>query len=163
MSTGIILICPEKAPRFIKTQTPVHILQLPSVCSTASQHSHLPPQYETHELTINISLNKANLNVINVSSPEFRIWQHLEDHWNGIQLHHLVNIPSVPIDQLCKQMVSSNGPFNPFMSNDDSIGDAVSIWTHLSHKGIYVMAIGSLLPVGLEIFFCYFSGANLPD
>ena len=98
VSTGIMLICPEEAPRFIKIQTPIHILQLPPACSTTSQHFHLPPHYETHELTINILLNAANLNVINISSAEFRIWQHLEDHWNGTQLQHLVNIPSVPID-----------------------------------------------------------------
>ena len=70
---------PEEAPRFIKTQTPIHILQLPPTCSATSQHFHLPPCHETHDLTINISLNIANLNVINISSPEFRIWQHLED------------------------------------------------------------------------------------
>ena len=78
--TGITLIHPEESPRFIKTLTPIHILQLPPACSTTSQHFYLPPHYETHELTINISLNTANLNVINISSPEFRIWQHLEDH-----------------------------------------------------------------------------------
>ena len=102
ISTGIMIFCPEEAPRFIKTQTPIHILHLPPACSTTSQHIHLPPHYETHKLTINIYLNTANLNMINISSPEFRIWQHLEDHWNGTQLHHLVNIPSVPINQLYK-------------------------------------------------------------
>ena len=94
--------------------------------------------------------------MINVSSPEFRIWQHLEDHWNGTLLHHLVNIPSVPIDKLYKQMVNSNGPINPFMSTDESIGDTVSIWTLFSDEGVYVTAIGSLIPAGLGIFCCYF-------
>ena len=74
VSTGITLFCPEEASRFIKTQTPIHILLLPPACSTTSEHFHLPPCYETHQLTINISLNTANLNVINVSSPEFQIW-----------------------------------------------------------------------------------------
>ena len=156
VSTGIMLICPEKAPRFIKTQTPIHILWLPPACSTTSQHFHLPPHYETHDLTINIWLNTANLNVINISSPEFRIWQHLENHSNGTQLHHLVNIPSVPIDQLYIQMVSSNGPMNPFMSTDESTRGTVSIWTLFSHTGVYVTAIASLIPVGLGIFCCYF-------
>ena len=116
--TGII-ICPEEAPRFIKTQTPIHILHLPPVCSTTSQHFHLSPHYETHELTINISLNAANLNVINISSPEFRIWQHLESHWHRTQFYHLVNIPSASIDQLYKHMVSSNRPITLFMSTDE--------------------------------------------
>ena len=62
----------------------------------------------------------------------------------------------VPIDKLCKQMVKSNGPINPFMSTDESIGDTVSICTLFSHIGIYVMAIGSLMPAGLGIFCCYF-------
>ena len=71
--TGITIICPEEAQRFIKSQTPIHILCLPQACSTESHHFHLPPCYETHELTINISLNTANLNMINISSPKFRI------------------------------------------------------------------------------------------
>ena len=156
VSTGITLICGKETPRFIKTQTPIHILQLPPACSTTSQHFHLPPHYETRELTSNISLNTVSLNIINISSLEFRIWQHLEDHRNETQLHHLVNIPSVPIDKLYKHMVSSNRPVTPFMSTDESIGDTASIWTLFSHTGIYVMAIGSLIPAGLGIFCCYF-------
>ena len=114
--TVMMVICPEEAPIFIKTQTPIHILHLPPTCNTTSQHFHIPPCYESHELTINISLNTSSLNVINMSSPEFRIWQHLEDHWNRTQLQHLVNRPSVPIDQFYKHMVSSNIPFTPFLS-----------------------------------------------
>ena len=153
---GITIICPEEAPWFIKTQMPIHILCLPPACSATSKHFHLPPCYETHELTINISLNTANLNVINISSSEFKIWQHLEDHWNGTQLHHSVSTPSVPIKQLYKHMISSNGPITPFMSTDESIDDTASIWTLFSHTGIYVMAIGSLIPAKLGIFCCYF-------
>ena len=143
VSMGIAIICPKEAPRFIKTQTPIPIL-------------HLPLHYETHELTINISLNTANLSMINISSPEFRIQQHLEDYWNGDQLHPLVNIPSVPIDEVYKHMVSSNGPITPFMSTDESIDDTASIWTLFCHTGIYVMAVGLLIPAGLGIFICYF-------
>ena len=154
--TGIMIICPEEAPRFIKTQTTIYILCLPPAYSTTSQHFHLPLCYETHELTINISLNTVDLNMINISSPEFRIWQHLGDHWNRTQLHHLVNIPSVHIDQLYKHMVSSNGPITPFMPTDESIDNTASIWTVFSHTSIYVMVIGSLIPAGLGIFCCYF-------
>ena len=93
---------------------------------------------------------------MNVSSPEFRILQNLEDHWNGTQLHHLVKIPSVPIDQLYKHMVNSNRPITPFISTDESIEDTAFLWTLFSHTGIYVTAIGLLIPAGLGIFFCYF-------
>ena len=113
--TGII--CPDEAPRFIKTQTPIYILCLPAACSTTSQHFHLPPCYESHQLTINISLNTTNLNMMNSSSPDFRIWQHLKDHWDRTKLHHLVNIPSLPTDQLYKHMINSNGPIIPFHFN----------------------------------------------
>ena len=128
-----------------------------------SQHFHLPPHYETHQLTINISLNTANGNVMNISFPELRIWQHLEDHWNGTQLHHLVTITSVLIDHLYKNMVSGNGPVTPFISNNESIDDTASLWTPFSHTGIYVMAIGLLIPAGLGISVVTFSGADLPD
>ena len=152
MPSGITLICLGEAPRSIIPQTPIHILQLQPACSAISQHFHLQPFYEFHEITVNISLNTANFNVINISSLEFRIWQHLEDHWNETLLHHLVNILSVPIDKLYQQMVSSNGPINPFMSTDESIGETVSVWTLFSHAGVYVMAIGFLIPAELGIF-----------
>ena len=154
--TGIVSICPDEAPKFIKTQMPIDILHLPPACSTASQHFNLPPHYETHQLTINISLNTANFKVMNISSPDFRLWQHLEDHWNVTQLHHLANIPSVLIDQLYKHMINSNRPIIPFISTDESIDDAASLWTLFFHTGIYIMAIGLLIPAGLGIFCCYF-------
>ena len=127
VSSAITLICPGEAPRSIIPQTPIHILQLQLACSTISQHFHLPPHIESHEITANISMNTANLNVINISALEFQIWQHQEDHWNGTLLHHLVNIPSVPFDNLYKQMVNSNRPINTFVSTDESIGDTISI------------------------------------
>ena len=151
-----MIICPDEAPRFIKIQTPIHILHLLPACSATSQHFHLPPHYETHQLTINISLNTANLNLMIVSSPEFRILQHLKDHWNWTQLYQLVNIPSVPIVQFYKHMVSSNWPIIPFMSTDESTDDTTSLWTLFSYTRIYIMPIRSLIPAGLGIFHCYF-------
>ena len=151
--TGITLICPDEAPRFIKTWTSIHIIHLPPACSATFQHFHLPSCGETHQLMITISLNTANLNVMNISSPE--LWQHLEDHWNGIQLHHLVNIPLVPIDQLYKHMIN-NRPIIPFVSSNESINDTASLWTLFLHTGIYAMAIGSPILAGLGIFCCYF-------
>ena len=53
-----------------------------------------------------------------------------------------------PMIKLYKQMVNSNRPINPFTSTDESIGDTVSVWALFSHAGIYVMAIGLLIPAG---------------
>ena len=97
----------------------------------------------------------ANLNDVNISSPEFRIWQHLEDHWNGTLFHHLVSVPSEPIDKLYKQMITSNRAVNPFLSTAESIGETVSVWTLFSHARVYVTAIVMLIPAGLGIFCCY--------
>ena len=151
MPSGITLIYSGEAPRSVIPHPSIHVLWLQPACTATSQHFHLPPCYESHKITVNISLNTANLNVINISAPKFRIWQHLEDHWNETLLHHLVNILSIPIDKLYKQMVNSNGPINPFMSTNESIGETVSVWTLFSHAGVYVMAIGLLISVALGI------------
>ena len=71
-------------------------------------------------------------------------------------LHHLVNIPSVPIEKLYKWIVSSNRPINPFLSTDESIGETVSVWTLFFHAGVYITAIGLLIPAGLGIFYYYY-------
>ena len=98
----------------------------------------------------------SNLNAVNISALDFRIWQHLKDHWNGTLLHHLVNIPSVPIDKLYQQVITSNRPMNPFLSTDESIGDTFSVWTLFSHADlVHIMAIGLLITTGLGIFCCY--------
>ena len=156
VTTMITLICPEVATRSITLQKPMHILQLPPTCSANSPQFHLPSHYETQALTVNISLHIANLNIINISSLEFHIWQHQEDHWNETQLCHLAKIPSVPISHLYKHVISGNEPITPFTSPDESIDDTESIWTLFLHTSVYVMAIGSLIPAGLGISCCYF-------
>ena len=155
-SEGITQICPDQAPKSIKVQKPIHILHLPPACSATSQHFHLPPCYENHQLMIIISLNTANLNAMNISSPEFWVWQHFEDHWNKTQLHKLADVPTVPVAHLYKHMINNIGPIHPFNLADESVDDTGSFWTLLSHTGIYVVAIGLLIPAGLGIFCCYF-------
>ena len=97
----------------------------------------------------------TNLNMINISSVNFHIWQHLEKDWNESQLLHLASIPSVPVGQLYHHMAKGLEHITPF-SSENLTGDTNSIWTLLSHTGVYVMAIGSLIPAGLRIFCCYF-------
>ena len=79
-SEGITLICPNQAPTSIKGQKPIRVLHLPPACSGTYQHFHLPPHYKNHQMIFNISLNVANLNAMTISSPEFWVWQNLEDH-----------------------------------------------------------------------------------
>ena len=151
----ITLTCPGETTQFIAVKRPIHILHLPKACSATSPNFHLPPHYEGPPLEVNISLDNANLNMINISSVNFCIWRHLEKHWNESQLLHLASIPSVPIGQLYHHMAKGFEHFTPF-SPENSAGDTDSIWTLFSHMGVYVMAIGSLTPAGLGIFCCYF-------
>ena len=83
---------------------PIHVLCLPTACSATSPNFHLPPPYETTSTEVNISLDMANLHMINILSLDFCIWQHLEKHWNKSQLKHLASIPSVPGGQLYSNM-----------------------------------------------------------
>ena len=156
VTTTITLICQGETMTFLTVKKPIHILHLPPTCRTTSPNFHLPPQYEHQSLAVNISLDMANLNMVNMSSLDFHIWQHLVKHQNETQLHHLANIPSVPVNQLYKHMVNGIHPLTPFTSPEESTGDTVSIWTLFSYTGVYVMAIGSLMPAGLGIFCCYF-------
>ena len=113
---------------------------------------------------INISLNTANLTRMNISSLEFIVWQHLEEHWNKTQLHKLGDICTFPISHLYKHIITNNGYIILFVKSDKSVDDTAPIWTLFSHTGIYIIAIVSLIPAGLGIFCCYFfSGADLPD
>ena len=132
---------------------PIHILCLPTACSATSPTFHLPPHYENTPLEVNISLDMANLNMANISPMNFCIWQHLDKHQNEIQ--HLASIPLVPVRQLYSHMATDIKHVIPF-SLAESTENTDSIWTLFSHLGVYVIAIGSLIPAGLGIFCCYF-------
>ena len=153
-TTAIILICPGEISKFITIQKPIHILQLPPVCSPTMPNFHLPPHYENSALEVNISLDIANLNMINISSINCWIWQHLEKHQNEGQLQHLASIPSVPVGQFYSHMAKGIQHNTPF--TEESTGDTDSILTQFSYTGMYVMAIGSHIPEGLGIFCSYF-------
>ena len=97
----------------------------------------------------------ANLHMINISSLDFHIWQHLEKNQSKSQLQHLASIPSVPVGQFYSHMAKGIQHITPF-SPEESTGDTDLIWTLFSHTGIYVMAIGLLIPPGMGIVCCYF-------
>ena len=106
VTTTITLICLGETMQFIEVRKPIHILHLPTAYSASSLNFHLPPCYESPPLEVNISLDMANLNVINISSMNFHIWQHLDKHQNESQLQHLTSIPSVPVGQLYSHMAT---------------------------------------------------------
>ena len=155
------LICPEKPMETIPIQKLIHILKLPTACSATSSNFYLPPRYETPTLDVNISLNMANLHILNISAQDFHIWQHLGSNRSDMQLQHLTTIPSIQVHKIYQHLLNSTIPVMPF--NTESTGNPDSLWTLFTHQGIYISAIGTLIPVGIGLFCCYFFGVDLPD
>ena len=150
------LICPEKAMETIIIQKTVHILKLPTACSATSPNFYLPPRYETPTLDVNISLNMANLHMINISAQDYCIWKHLGNNRSDVQLQHLTTIPLIPVHKIYQHLLNNILPIMPFDMDKGSTEYTGSIWTLFSHPGIYVTAIGLLIPAGLGLFCCYF-------
>ena len=82
VTNKITLICPGETTQFIEVRKPIHILHLPTACSATSPNFHLAPHYKSPPLEVSISLDMANLNMINISSMDFWIWQHLDKDLN---------------------------------------------------------------------------------
>ena len=150
----ITLICPEKPMEMIAIWQTIHILKLPMACSATLSHFYLPPRYETPILNISVSLDMANLQMINISALHFRIWQHFGNNQSDMQLQHLATIPSIPAHKVYQHLLNSTMQLTP--SKTEPSEDTDSLWNILTHPGIYVSALGSIIPVGIGLFCCYF-------
>ena len=98
----------------------------------------------------------ANLHMINILAQDFPIWKHLGNNRSDVQLQHLKTIPSIPVHKIYQHLLNNTLPIMPFDMNKDSTEHTGSIWTLFSHPGIYITAIGLLIPVGLGLICCYF-------
>ena len=65
-------------------------------------------------LDINVSLNMANLHMVNASALDFHIWQHLGDNRSETQLQHLTTIPSIPVHKIYQHMINGTQHIMPF-------------------------------------------------
>ena len=120
------------------------------------QISTYPSDIRLQTWDINVSLHMANLHMVNVSALDFHVWQHLEDNRSETQLQHLTTIPSILINKIYQHIINGPQHIMPFDTTDESTGDTDPIWTLFLHTGMYVAAIGLLIPAGLGIFCCYF-------
>ena len=145
----ITLICPEKPMGMIAIQQPI-----PMACSATSAHFYLCPRYETPVFNVNVSLDMANLQLINITALHFCVWQHLGNNQSDIHLQHLVTIPSIPVHKVYQHLLNSTMQLTPF--NTKPSEDTDSLWGVFTHPGIYISALGSLIPVGIGLFCCYF-------
>ena len=123
-------------------------------CSATSAHFYLPPRYETPVLNVNVSPNMANLQLINITALHFHVWQHLSNNQSDIQLQHLMTIPSIPVHKVYQHLLNSSLHLTPF--NTKPSEDTDSLWSVFTHPGIYISALGSLIPVEIRLFCCYF-------
>ena len=97
----------------------------------------------------------ANLHMINFSAQDSYIWQHLGSNRSEVQLQHLTTIPSIMVHKMYQHMLNSTPPIMPFDIDEESTECPNSIWTLFSHTGMYIIAIGSLIPAGLGLFCSY--------
>ena len=70
------------------------------------------------------------------------------------QLQHLATLPSIPIHKVYQHLLNSSLHLTPF--NMKPSEDTDTLWNLFTHPGIYVSALGSLIPVGIGLFCCYF-------
>ena len=105
-------------------------------------------------LTVHVSLNKANLNTIDISTPDFCIWQHFSSNWTAIHLEKLVDIPEIPVAQLYKHMIDHDGPTLLFQINRNTKEETSFIWKLLAYPGTYTGTIGMVFISYIGVYWC---------
>ena len=90
--------------------------------------------------------------MVNVSALDFHAWQHLRDNRSETQLQHLTTIPLIPVHKIYQDIINGTQHIMPFDTNDESTEDTDLIWTLFLHTGMYVTAIGLLIPARLGLF-----------
>ena len=96
----------------------------------------------------------ANLQAVNITTLHFHIWQHMGNNHSETQLQHLATIPSIPVHKVYQHLLNSSLQLTPF--NMKPSEDTNTLWNLFTHPGIYISALGSLIPVGIGLFCCYF-------
>ena len=92
--------------------------------------------------------------MINISALHFCIWQCLGNNWSDMQLQHLATIHSIPVHKVYQHLLNSTMQLVPF--NIVPSEDTDSLWSVFTYPGIYISALGSIIPVGIGLFCCYF-------
>ena len=101
--------------------------------------------------------------MINISAQDLYIWKHLGNNRSDVQLQHLTTISSISVHKIYQHLLNNTLPIMPFDMDKESTEHTGSIWNLFSHPGIYITAIGLLIPGGLAYFVATSFGADLPD
>ena len=94
---------------------------------------------------MNVSLDTANINAINISTLDFRTWQHYSRIWTQPHLQKLTNIPEVLVAQLYRDTINASEPIHSFTIKENDEASSLK-WTILKHPGSYIRTI--------SIIFC---------
>ena len=103
-------------------------------------------------LMMNVSMDTANINVINISTPDVRIWQHFNSNRTTSDLQKLATVSEVPVAQLYKHMINTIEPVHSFTINKDDNKDQSLIWTISTHPGTYIWTIGMIFAVRIGVY-----------
>ena len=93
---------------------------------------------------MNVSLDTANINAVNISTLDIRIWQYFSSNWTPAHLQILANVPEVPVTQLYRDMINTSETTHLFIIKDDE-EDTSLIWTIFTHPGTYIGIICMIL------------------
>ena len=146
------IIYPDKATSTVPLQQPFQVSRLSPACSTISRYFHLSPCYEDHSMVMNVSLETANINTINISTLDCGgIWQHLSSNRAPTNLQKLANVSEVPVTQHYRDMINTSQPIHSFTIKDDD-EDPSLIWTILMHPETYIGTIGLIIIVCTGVF-----------
>ena len=68
-------------------------------------------------VTMHVSLDKANHNTINLSTPDFHIWQHIDSNRATAHIQKLADITEITVTELYKHMIVQSELILPFEIN----------------------------------------------
>ena len=97
------------------------------------------------------SLDTVNINDINISTLDFRLWQHYSSNWTQSHLQKLKNVPDMPVAQLYRDLINASEPIHSFTIKDDD-EDSYLIWTILKHPRTYIGTIGMIFAVWIGVY-----------
>ena len=150
--SAITMICTDKVTCSSLFQQPLYILKLPPAYRDTSRHFHLPPLYEDHTVTMHVSLDRVNLNTINISTLDFHIWQHFDSNWTTVHMQKMADVPEVPVAQLYKHMIGQNEPIPLFEINRHMEEGPSLTWKLLAHTRTYIGTISMTLIVCIGLY-----------
>ena len=100
---------------------------------------------------MNVSLDTANINAGNISTLDFKIWQHFNSNWTQTHLQIIANVLEVPATKLYRDMINISEPIYSFTVKDDD-EDPSLMWSILMHPGTNIGTIGMISVVCIGVY-----------